>query len=103
MFTLPVAAAKAVKAVPNAVGESAGFNCMWYKSGNGSIGIRQRSGDKRQIMAISCKGLSREELQTVASKAVQKLVSNEDLGDVKTWAANACQLVLKKQPRKPHS
>ncbi len=49
---------------------------MWYKRNN-SIGIRQRFGQKRQIMSFGCKLKTREALENIADAVIEKLEKKE--------------------------
>ena len=61
------------------------YHKMWYKSGNGTYGIRQTDGQKIQIFSVGAKGWSQSELCELADECLERLRTGASEDFVKQW------------------
>jgi hypothetical protein len=63
---------------------------LWYKKG--SVGIRRRKGDKKQIWSFGSKsGLGRPELMELGVQCLRKLDAGAKEDDVYEWVVAQCK------------
>jgi len=60
------------------------YGLMFYKA-TWSVAIRQKFGEKRQVLSITNRNIDREELEEVAGKCIKRLKRGEAVDGVKAW------------------
>ena len=67
------------------------YRYEWYKR-TGSVGIKQKFGEKVQIWSFGSKsGMSEENLRKMAVECVKKLDAGKKPDDVRTWVLAQCR------------
>ena len=61
------------------------WSVMYYKRSH-SIGLREKTGLKRQLVSVGGKGSKEEELRIIADECLIKLGQGEEHLSVKAWA-----------------
>jgi hypothetical protein len=64
---------------------SVNFAILWYKKDN-AIGLRRKTGDKKQFMSFRSKTCSEEGMRKIADDCLRKLDAGTAVDVVKEWA-----------------
>eukprot|EP00974_Lingulodinium_polyedra_P067752 6559112-Lingulodinium_polyedra.AAC.1 len=58
---------------------------MFYKA-NGSWGVRQKFGAKKQVMSVCKTKAPADALEAIARKCLEKLNQGDEVSDVRAWS-----------------
>ena len=78
----PAAADAAPAAAVADEAPDAPYHTMWYKNSNG-FGIRAKGG--KQLLAVTKKRASYDQLQAIALECIRRLAAGQDLATVVAW------------------
>ena len=77
------AAAKKFKGTPSR------YSLLWYKN-TLAVGLRQKFGEKKQIVSFRCALKSKVELMAIGKEAIAKLDHGETEAQVTKWCKDQC-------------